>query len=595
MWAQLKNIFGKTDEVIAKYPMVLLMAFLGAVSLICFAALDFEKYESNFAFVKFAITTCLGISLLFATEMIAQRYGKRTVLELLAVAVLVLFYNLLPLHQSDFTEKYAFLIIPAFILSHLLAAFGAFLSRNREMNFWQYNKNLFINIFLTGVFTAVLTGGTELAILAVDKLFDLNFNDKYYAEVLYFLGIFGSCFIFLLFSEKGLMGLESDKSYPLVLKFFTQYVLVPLLLIYVVILYIYSFKILINWELPRGWVSYLVLAYSVVGVLAVLLVYPLKQNPAKSWVKNFLKIFYCTLPLLIVLLFVAIFTRILEYGYTEPRYFVLILAIWISTVAFYFIFIKNASIKFVPISLFAVGMFALAFPYLNAFSVSRKSQKNELEKILREHSLWNNGKINFNKKVTDTVADQIVSKFQFLAHRDEKPYLLNYVSLPQQKELAKSINQGNVWEIQRVMTRQFSDIQATKKEVLNNRLEIMTQNKIFDVRPYDYVGAGVSLMDKESVKLNNDVLKVKTDPSKAESLLLISINNQAWNLSPFIKSTLQRYNSQKGTVEVPEISTEKDMGNYHVKIIFDTISAETAAAGDGRIYIFNFWILLKKK
>ena len=173
-----------------------------------------------------------------------------------------------------------------------------------------------------------------------------------------FLSIFGSCFIFLLFNENGLFYLEKNSDYPVILKFFTQYVLVPLLLIYSVILYFYSAKILINWELPRGWVSYLVLAYSVVGILAILLVHPLKEDSTKSWVKIFSKIFYYTLAPLIILLFVAIFTRILEYGYTEPRYFVLIIALWLTTVVFYFIFNKKQAIKFVPMSLFIFGLFS---------------------------------------------------------------------------------------------------------------------------------------------------------------------------------------------------------------------------------------------
>ena len=229
------------------------------------------------------------------------------------------------------------MIVPTFILSHLLVSFIAFFGKEKELNFWQYNKNLFINLFLTAIFTGVLTGGVELAILAVDKLFDFNFNDRYYLETFYFLSIFGSSFIF---NEEGLLQLEKDGTYPVILKFFTQYILIPLLIIYAVILYFYSAKILINWELPRGWVSYLILAYAVVGILALLLVHPLKHESTASWVRIFSKVFYFTLIPLLVLLFTAIFTRILEYGYTEPRYFVLLLAIWLTLVVFYFIFIS---------------------------------------------------------------------------------------------------------------------------------------------------------------------------------------------------------------------------------------------------------------
>ncbi|WP_449398242.1 DUF4153 domain-containing protein [Chryseobacterium wanjuense] len=292
----------------------------------------------------------------------------------------------------------AILLLLQCFLTHLFVSFIPFLEQNVELKFWQYNKNLFVNIFLTAVFTGVLTGGVELAILAVDKLFDFNFDDRLYTDTLYVLLIFGSCFIFLLFNDKGLNNLEKDGDYPIVLKFFTQFILIPLLLIYVIILYFYSIKILINWQLPRGWVSYLILAYCIVGVLALLLVHPLKNENTKSWVKIFSKAFYYTIIPLIILLFVAIFTRILEYGYTEPRYFVLLLALWLLSIVTYFIFVKKGTIKFIPISLFAFGVFALIFPYLNAFSVSKRSQKAELLKILDEKQLLSNGKIDFKRK-----------------------------------------------------------------------------------------------------------------------------------------------------------------------------------------------------
>ena len=174
---------------------------------------------------------------MFAIKMLSQRFGRASLLEIIGIVFLVFFYLLLPEKERDFTEKYAFLLIPTFILSHLLVSFSGFFGIKKELNFWQYNKNLFINLFLTAVFTGVLTGGVELAILAVDQLFDFKFNQKYYTETFYFLSIFGSCFIFLLFSENGLTDLEKESEYPLILKFFTQYILIPLLIIYSIILF----------------------------------------------------------------------------------------------------------------------------------------------------------------------------------------------------------------------------------------------------------------------------------------------------------------------------------------------------------------------
>lgn len=591
MREKIREIFGKTGTVLYSYPMVLLMAFLGAVSLMCFADGNYSANDNYFVFIHFSLVACLGISLMFALKMLSVRIGKGLLLEIAGVLFLIFFYFLLPDEEKHFGERYAFLLIPTFILSHLLVSFIAFIGSEKELNFWQYNKNLFINIFLTAVFTGVLTGGVELAILAVDKLFDFNFNDRYYTETFYLLAIFGSCFIFLLFNEKGLKQLEKDGNYPLVLKFFTQYILIPLLLIYAVILYFYSTKILINWELPRGWVSYLILAYSVVGILALLLVHPLKEGSTRSWVKIFSKIFYFTLLPLIILLFTAIFTRILEYGYTEARYFVLLLAVWLTSVVLYFIFVKNSTIKFVPVSLFVFGLFSLVFPYFNAFSVAKRSQKTELKTVLVSNNLLKKGKIDFGKKVSDTVADEVSDKFGFLAERQEKEVLVNFLETHNQKIIAESLNDLNSSGVKNSLRNLFKNVEQTKRSD-SQRVEIVTVNKFHTISGYDYVSR-ISNFYGKGVTADGDVFSIKNRNGVQKPFLEITLNGtEKWDVSEFISQTAEKHQDKTGRFEVPEISTEGELGDYTVKIIFENISVEEM--NGKRIYFNDGYVLLRK-
>ncbi|MBF8456397.1 DUF4153 domain-containing protein [Kaistella sp. G5-32] len=572
MRKKFKEIFGKTDDMFREYPMVLLMAFLAAISLMATARGNYDLNYNDFVFFKFGLVSCLGISLMFGLKMLSQRIGKEIYLEIGGIIFLIGFYLLLPDREKDFTEFYAYLLLPTFILSHLLVSFIAFFGEKKELNFWQYNKNLFINIFLTAVFTGVLIGGVELAILAIDKLFDFNFNNHYYLQTFYFLAIFGSCFIFLLFNEKGLKDLEKDGNYPLILKFFTQYILIPLLFIYVIILYFYSAKILINWELPRGWVSYLVLAYSIVGILGLLLVYPLKQEAAKSWVKIFSKMFYFTMIPLIVLLFIAIFTRILQYGYTEPRYFVLLLALWLTVVVLYFVFTRRSTIKFIPMSLFAFGLFALIFPYLNTFSVAKRSQKTELQKILIENRLLENGKINFDRKVSDTVADEISDKFKFLAERKSEDFVFKYLKADDQKVFAKNIENADFYKIENDIRNRFSNIENTNRKGREFRLELVSLEKFQSIENFDYL-INVPYSEENKFILYGDKFQIDNQQNK-EKLLTIIINDKEWNLTPFILQTLKKHEGQNGNIEVNEITTEKDLDNYHLKLVFANLVNE---------------------
>ena len=576
MITKFKEIWGKTDDIILRYPMVLTAALIAAISAV--VAIEIDHQDNQFLVTKLAFAGCLGISLMFGIKMLSQRIGKGFLLEILGAAFLVWFYFYLPNSEKQFTEVNGFVIFALVILSHLFVSFSGFLNKKSELNFWQFNKNLFINIFLTVVFTGVLVLGVVLAILAVDKLFDFNFNNNLYPKTILFLAILGSTFIFLIFNDKGIFQLEKDGNYPQILKFFTQFVLIPLLLIYVTILYFYAGKILINWELPRGWVSYLILIYSVVGILALLLVHPLKEESAKSWVKVFSKIFYYTLIPLLVLLFVAIFTRILEYGYTEPRYFVLLLALWLTTVVFYFTFYKKATIKFVPISLFIFGVFALIFPYVNAFSTAKRSQKTELQQILTKNQLLENGKINFEKVIQDSVATEIADKFQFLNERKENDLLLSYIPENQQ------IKFKNIFEKDRYLVN--SEVRMSFKKTIYNEKNntqknysnfnsIFSNKRIYNSENCDFVINFQNNTNYSHQEFDGVSLEIENKIDKKTFTFTINKGNKKFtkDLRPFMENMLKNNSSGK-PFNVEFISTDFNLENYRFKIYFNDLSED---------------------
>ncbi|TAL62636.1 MAG: DUF4153 domain-containing protein, partial [Bacteroidetes bacterium] len=208
--------------------------------------------------------------------------------------------------------------------------------------------------------------------------------------------------------------LETTTDYPKGLKIFTQFVLLPLVTIYLIILYAYGIKIIIQWELPKGWVSWLVNAFSVFGILSLLLIWPIRNEEGNKWISNFARWFYRALFPLIILLGVAIGKRVMQYGITENRYFVLVVALWLVGIATYFLLSKTKNIKTIPVSLCIIAFLSSFGPW-GAFSISEISQVNRLEKLLTEEKILVDGKI---KKAVDTIPDksgrQIVSIVRYL-------------------------------------------------------------------------------------------------------------------------------------------------------------------------------------
>ncbi|MEO0037837.1 MAG: hypothetical protein RIQ59_1048 [Bacteroidota bacterium] len=554
-------IVSKVKALLFNYPLVLLMS-LATVIVIIYGIERDSRDEEAYLLLRLGMTFALGISSQFALKMLAQRIKNGLIWQMAGILFLVGFFFVFPSEEKNFSEVYGFIIVPTFILSHLLVAFISFTKKeNEEDNFWQYNKNLFINLFLTAVFTGVLTSGVQLAILAVQELFNFNFEGKIYFETFVTLSIFGSSFIFLLFNESGLDYLEKEGPYPVVLKFFTQFILIPLLIIYVVILYFYCLKITINWELPRGWVSYLVLAYSIVGIFALLLVHPLHKEKTKSWIILFSKIFYYTLIPLIVLLFVAIFTRVLQYGYTEARYFVLLISVWLTAVVLYFIFFKKATIKFIPISLFTFGVFALIFPYFNAFSVSKRSQENQLKQILIENKLLVNGLIDFKAPIVDSVKTEVENKFEFLCERMDKVYLKTFLDA----KTKTLVDKDKYW-----YNGLFKNVKFTDTN-LDNYLRIYTNKNTYEVNGYQYYIKSEYGGNLETT-IGKDKFNITTNLNRKVPSFEIKINEEVKDIMPQILTYCSKYKSASKDVQVDDLSFTVDFKTYQIKAIINSIN-----------------------
>ncbi|MBW7869637.1 MAG: DUF4153 domain-containing protein [Flavobacteriia bacterium] len=584
---KINETLGRIKSAANKYPVTILMSLTMTAAAIFLIESDYENEVQNFIALKILLVSALGISLSFGLSMLSQRINKFGFLAYLCIPFVIGFYFLLPADEDDFTVKYFFLFAPSYVLSHLLVAFVPFLkSENSETDFWEYNKKLFVNFFLTVVFTGVLCGGVELAITAVDNLFNMDFDGNIYPDTFMFFLIFGSTLIFLLFTGDGLKKLEEKSDYPNVLKFFTQFVLIPLLIIYVVILYLYSIKILINWELPRGWVSYLVLVYSMVGILALLLVHPLRGEDAKSWVRIFGKMFYYTLIPLLVLLFVAIFTRLLEYGFTEARYYVVLLALWLTLVVGYFALKKNPGIKFIPISLFVFGIFSLLMPFANAFSVAKNSQKNNLMKVLTENKLLKDGKIDFSREVKSEVVDEISDKFIFLDERGQLDYLLTLVDdIPSKTKLSgyRSWNFRNKFSnIIYEKGSEYSDYQYYTIENLKTS---------YETEDYDYLIPFVGESGKK-FNIGGDILKIDRESNQ----FILTLNDKfEKDLMPEIKKFVDENSDLINDKQVDDLSVLTDLGPYQIKVLIGDISVNTDGVNEPNYRVSDFVILASKK
>lgn len=372
-----------------RFPMMLLCAVTGTVAAILLSEADYPEHEYNL--IRLLMTCGLGLPLFMAlTTLTEQRRWKLWIAfgaQLLGVVLLVLHFISLP-GSSELRPDSLLRFAILFAAALTAVAWLPFVGKNRVADFWEYNKTLFLRFALTALYAAVLYIGASLAIVTADQLFDLDINDRRYFQFWFIMvGVFMPWF-FLGGVPRNYQGLTEGKSYPLGLKVLVQYILLPLVVVYFVILFTYEIKILVTWDWPKGWASLPVLWFAVGGIFTLLFLYPLRE--ANLWVRHFFNWFFrCLLPLL-VLLWLAIGMRISDYGITENRYLVVAMGVGLTLVGLYFVFSRGKDIRIVPITITVLALVASMGPW-GAFDVSQCSQQERLEQMLVQNELWHEG------------------------------------------------------------------------------------------------------------------------------------------------------------------------------------------------------------
>jgi|GEM_PF-284702 len=392
-------------NVLKRFPLEVMFALAGTIAGIVNIELNKHYTEPGYIQQTWCWRIIAGANLGLLLALAATLYSesqqwavkKKWLLRLAAVVVtLAIAATISPFERTTDAIRF-FLLSFAF---HLLVAFAAFGQRGTAQGFWQFNKTLFLRFLTSALYSAVLFLGLSAAIAATNFLFNLKIEwDTYVILWTCIVGVFSTVF-FLAGVPSNYTALNEDHDYPKGLKVFTQYVLIPLATVYVAILLAYEAKIIIQWQLPKGLVSKLILGYAVFGILSILLVYPIRTREDSKWIKTYAKSFYLLMLPLIALLFVAMSTRVFKYGVTEFRYFLIVLAFWMLFISLYYLLSAQKNIKLIPVSLCVLTLLAVYGP-ISAFSVSVKSQMLILKDIFVKNHAFKNGTL---QPVTDSVS-----------------------------------------------------------------------------------------------------------------------------------------------------------------------------------------------
>ena len=442
----LRRITAGIVSAIANYPLVIIMAVaLGAESIWLIHHEETDLFDEA---LPWMLAQGMGISLFFALHTVSRyrKLSRAVTGGILALGIGVLYligYHFDYMMSMVFEETMVLEVFGYALASHLLVAFLPFFRKNTLNGFWQYNKSLFLRAFTTILYTGVLFAGLSGAIAAIQELFDVEFTGKIFAYLWFVMAFPVSALIFCagVPLADDIDALESSSDLPSGLRLFVQFVLLPLVVVYLCILYAYMGKIILSWTLPQGWVTILIMAFSVIGMLAMLLVHPFQQLTEHAWIKVITKNYYRSLLPLLVLQYVAIFTRISDYGFTSARWAVVAITAWLTFITVYKVFFKGKNIILIPSTLFIVAILFLIGP-LSHKSISVWSQTAKINRLVKTLNLIDaKGKLKVYEAnaTTDSLMGEIYSATRYLNRNHQCTGLEPYINFPTESEIIKEM------------------------------------------------------------------------------------------------------------------------------------------------------------
>ena len=297
-----------------------------------------------------SVGTLLSLSLHLWAEEVKRRkvrLGVQVAAHLLLMAdTLFLYLHTMGARMLDIGIAHG-----AAILAIGLSVF--FLSFFREKddipawNFAQYAVGTLALVLIVG---AVMGGGICLLTFSLHQLFGVDISYKCYLYILIMCGLLLPLLMFLGLLPEGERKHDRVPQPTAFLHNTLHYLFLPLAGLYLLVLYVYAGTIIARWQLPDGWVSWLVSAL-MAGVICIELgLYPSRlkdHKPVDERIARWLPLL--TLPLL-VLMTVGIGRRFLDYGITLNRLYLATLNAWFYFVCIGLVVGRARRLSWIPIS-----------------------------------------------------------------------------------------------------------------------------------------------------------------------------------------------------------------------------------------------------
>ena len=372
----LKTLIGRFGLSFKRFPIAMLLTLLLGCYLIYLNHGGSLGYMKDFFWVFYPAT---GAVLAVALSLITEDF-KNWKLALAVQLVVHAAWLAVSVYLSRF-DRFSttqLIAVSATIAAMSLSVFVAcFYRKRQDVQFWNYSMRTVLALAMSTAIGGILTVGLNLFLESLKMLFGLQVDDNLFGDIAAVCMTMLAPTLFMNIIPKG-----RNKYVDTVVEFsrfskgVVQYLFIPLLVLYMVTLYVYAAQILFQWKLPVGGVSYMVTVSMVLMILLIYITYPIQHlegNRLFKWVTRLLPV--AMLPLL-ALMTVAIGRRLSDYGITVSRLYLLVFNVWCYAVCLWLIFTRNKRIWIIPTS-FAIILLLISVGPQSIANVTLNELKKE--------------------------------------------------------------------------------------------------------------------------------------------------------------------------------------------------------------------------
>lgn len=319
--------------------------------------------EKNVFFFLFYPAT--GALLAVALSLLTEDFKSRT-----AAVITQIVIHAAWLAISAYLSKFDRFSLPQLIaVSSTVVAIGlaifliCFYRKGQDLRFWNFSIRTVLSLVAAMAIGGILTLGLYALVESLKMLFNLQIKNTIFPDIATVCMVMLAPSLFMNLIPKGEdKYLDTAPEFSGFSKGVVQYLFLPLLGLYMITLYAYAIKILMQWSLPVGGVSYLVTGSMVLMVLLIYLTYPIQHLEGNKLFKRATRWAPIVMMPLLALMTVAIQRRLSDYGITVSRLYLLVFNLWCYAVCLWLIFTRNKRIWLIPASFAAILMLTSVGP-----------------------------------------------------------------------------------------------------------------------------------------------------------------------------------------------------------------------------------------